>query len=111
MVKKFIPNRGDIVWLNFDPQFGREIKKTRPALTISPQKYNDISGLALFMPITSQIKNYPFEIKVDSKEITGVILCDQVRSLDWRLRKAKFICSIPDELVIKTLNIFKLLIN
>lgn len=111
MVKKFVPDRGDIVWLDFDLQHGREIKKTRPALTISPKKYNSKTGLALFMPITSQIKDYPFEIKINSKEITGVILCDQLRSLDWQVRKAKFICTIPKELVTKAINIIKLLID
>ncbi|WP_425361655.1 type II toxin-antitoxin system PemK/MazF family toxin [Candidatus Tisiphia endosymbiont of Mystacides longicornis] len=61
----FIPERGDVVWINFEPQKGREIQKTRPAVVLSPYKYNLKSGLALFLPITSQIKGYPFEVMIN----------------------------------------------
>ena len=88
---KYTPNQGDIVWLEFDPQKGKEIQKRRPALTLSPLKYNSKTGLGLFMPITSQIKGYPFEVVLDEDVIKGAILCDQIRSLDWKARKAKFI--------------------
>jgi mRNA interferase MazF len=88
---KYVPKRGDIIWLEFDPQKGKEIQKTRPALTISPYEYNLKTDLGLFMPITSKIKGYPFEIVIDEEEIQGAILCDQIRSLDWKARKAKFI--------------------
>lgn len=86
----YSPKRGDIVWMEFDPQKGKEIQKTRPALTISPHSYNLKTGLGLFMPITSKIKGYPFEVIVEEGEIHGAILCDQIRSLDWKTRKAKF---------------------
>src|SRR4029078_4222046 len=91
---KYTPKAGDIVWLEFDPQKGKEIKKTRPALTISPYSYNLKTGLGLFMPITSKIKGYPFEVIIDKDEIQGAILCDQIRSLDWKVRKVKFIIHI-----------------
>ncbi len=95
----YTPKRGDVVWLDFDPQKGKEIKKVRPALVISPHEYNIKTGIALFMPITSKIKGYPFEVVIKSKQIEGAILCDQIRSLDWRARTAALICKIPDALL------------
>lgn len=92
----YVPKRGDVVWLDFDPQKGREIQKTRPALVISPYEYNLKTGLALFMPITSKIKGYPFEVMIHSKKIEGAVLSDQIRSLDWRARNAILICKIPE---------------
>lgn len=92
---KYVPKRGDIVWLEFDPQKGKEIQKTRPALVISPLSYNQKVGLALFMPITSHVKGYPFEYCIDLEKIKGAVLCDQIRSLDWKERKAKFILHLP----------------
>lgn len=88
---KYVPKHGDIVLLEFDPQKGKEIKKTRPALTISPYSYNVKTGLGLFMPITSKVKGYPFETIIDEGKLKGAILCDQMRSLDWKERRAKFI--------------------
>lgn len=94
---KYAPDRGDIVWLDFEPQKGREITKTRPALVISPKKYNLKTSLAIFMPITSQVKGYPFEVEIHNKQISGAILCDQVRSLDWNARKAKKIVKLDSQ--------------
>lgn len=88
---KYTPQRGDVVWLEFDPQKGKEIPKTRPALVISPLQYNLKTDLALFMPITSQIKGYPFEVLIEIEGVNGAVLCDQIRSLDWKARKAKFV--------------------
>ena len=96
---RYVPEQGDIVWLNFDPQKGSEIKKTRPALVISSKKYNSKTNLAIFMPITSQIKDYPFELEVSINGKVGAILCDQVRSLDWKVRKADKITKLSDELL------------
>ena len=90
----YVPDRGDIVWLNFDPQSGKEIKKKRPALVVSPKAYQQKVGLALCMPITSKVKGYPFEVAVHSNKIEGVILADQLRSMDWKHRKATFISKI-----------------
>ncbi len=92
----YIPNRGDIVWVTFTPQAGHEQAGRRPALVLSPASYNDKVGLAILCPITSQIKNYPFEVLIpDSLKIGGAILSDQVKSLDWKTRQAEFICKLP----------------
>ena len=92
----YVPQRGDIIWLDFDPQKGKEIQKIRPALVVSPKIYNQKVGLALCMPITSQIKGYPFEQIIDSTEkIQGAVLCDQLRSMDWRVRNARFLATLP----------------
>lgn len=107
----FTPRRGDIVWLEFDPQKGKEIQKTRPTLVLSPIQYNQITGLALCMPITTQIKGYPFEVKINGKKVKGAILCDQIRSLDWRARNAKFIEHIDPLIIDDALAKFQVLIN
>jgi mRNA interferase MazF len=108
---KYIPDRNDVVWLEFDPQKGNEIKKTRPAFVISPYKYNVKTGLALFMPITSQIKGYPFEVRVEIDGKLSVILCDQIRSLDWKSRKADFMTRLPLTVFEEALEKFKVLIQ
>ena len=107
---KFIPERGDVVWLDFEPQKGKEIQKTRPAVVISVGKYNLKSGLALFAPITSQIKGYPFEVTISSEQIKGVVLCDQVRSMDWNARKAVKIFSLNKSIIDSILSKIKLLL-
>ena len=92
MVKeKYIPGRGDIVWLNFNPQSGHEQKGKRPAIVISPYEYNKKTGLGLFCPITRQTKGYPFEVPIENDRIHGVVLTDQIKSLDWRTRSIEFI--------------------
>jgi len=106
MIKKsYIPNRGDVVWLDFEPQKGKEIAKVRPALILSKKEYNK-HGLALMCPITSKEKGYPFEVLIKKDKINGVILADHVRSLDWVERKAKFITKIDEEIMIKVLKLF-----
>lgn len=85
----YIPARGDLVWLAFDPQAGHEQSGRRPALVISPAAYNRKVGLAIVCPITSRVKGYPFEVELpEGGEVSGVILADQVKSLDWRARRA-----------------------
>jgi len=92
----YIPNSGDIVWITFNPQAGHEQAGRRPALVLSPAAYNGKVGLAILCPITSQVKGYPFEVKIpDGLEISGAILSDQVKSLDWKARKAEFVCKLP----------------
>lgn len=94
----YVPERGDIVWLAFDPQVGREQAGRRPALILSPKSYNDKVGLALCCPITNQAKGYPFEVPIPAGEaVTGVILADHVKSVDWRGRKAELITQLPAE--------------
>ena len=93
----YIPERGDAIWLDFDPQTGREQAGRRPALVLSPAAYNRKSGLALVCPITSHSKGYPFESAVpEGLPIQGVVLSDQIRCLDWQKRHAKRIARIPD---------------
>ncbi len=108
---KYAPQRGDIVWLEFDPQKGKEIQKTRPALVLSPLKYNEKTGLALFAPITTQVKGYPFEAVLDAAEIQGAVLCDQVRSLDWRARKASYITRVDEKHVANILQKLMVLLD
>jgi mRNA interferase MazF len=92
----YIPDSGDIVWITFNPQAGHEQAGRRPALVLSPAAYNGRVGLAILCPITSQIKGYPFEVVIpDGLEISGAILSDQVKSLDWKVRKAEFGCKLP----------------
>ncbi len=107
----YSPKRGDVVWLEFDPQKGKEIQKTRPALTISPQQYNQKTGMGLFIPITSKIKGYPFEVLLEVEEIKGALLCDQVRSLDWKARKARFVATLPPSIVADALAKFQVLLD
>lgn len=91
-----IPDRGDLIWVTFNPQAGHEQAGRRPALVLSPAAYNAKVGLAILCPITSQIKNYPFEVLIpDGLEIGGAILSDQVKSLDWKIRQAEFIGKLP----------------
>lgn len=96
----YAPDRGDLVWLTFDPQAGHEQRGRRPALALSPRAYNARVGLGLFCPVTNQVKGYPFEVALPPRgKITGVILSDQLRSLDWRARKAEFAARAPLEAV------------
>lgn len=100
MVQSYIPERGDIVWLEFNPQAGHEQAGHRPALVLSPKAYNEKVGLSLFCPITSSVKGYPFEVVLPEKlEVSGAILSDQIKSLDWRARKAKLLVSAPKDVL------------
>jgi mRNA interferase MazF len=108
----YYPERGDIVWLDFDPQIGHEQKGRRPTIVISPKIYNSKTGLALFCPITNQVKGYPFEVMLPSNfPVKGVIISDQIKSLDWKVRNAEFIVKAPKYLVIETMNKFSTLVK
>jgi len=103
--KQYIPDRGDIVWLEFNPQSGHEQKGRRPAIVLSPYEYNLKVGLALFCPITSQVKGYPFEVSLPERfSINGVIISDQIKSLDWKVRNAEFIAKAPKNILEETIN-------
>ena len=92
----YIPGRGEVVWLLFDPQAGHEQAGRRPAFVISPKAYNAKTGLALVCPITSQVKGYAFEVAIPAGlPVGGVVLADQVKSLDWRARMADYLCTLP----------------
>ena len=97
MPARCVPDRGDVVWLKFDPQAGHEQAGHRPAVVLSPRVYNQKSGLALFCPITSRIKGYPFEVVLPPDlPVKGAVLCDQVKSLDWQARRARLIITLAD---------------
>ncbi len=98
MVTDYVPKRGDVLWLDFNPQTGHEQAGRRPALILSPLAYNQKTSLALVCPITSQIKAYPFEVLIpEHLPIKGVVLCDQVKNLDWKQGNASFICELPPQ--------------
>ena len=95
-MKRWIPARGQAVWIDMDPQTGHEQRGRRPAVILSPAEYNAKVGLALLCPITSQVKGYPFEVLLPAgSKVQGAILSDQLKCLDWRARKATLICSLP----------------
>lgn len=95
MTSAYCPQRGDVVWLSFEPQSGHEQAGHRPALVLSPREYNHKVGLAVLCPITSRTKGYPFEVPIPAElPVRGVILSDQVKSLDWRARRAAFCCKL-----------------
>lgn len=101
---QYVPDRGDIVWLSFSPQAGHEQSGHRPALVLSQKRYNQVTRLALFCPITSQVKGYPFEVPLpQTSPINGVVLSDQVRSLDWQARGAQFAAKAPTRMLQKVL--------
>ncbi|MFD3005307.1 endoribonuclease MazF [Thermus tengchongensis] len=108
----FVPDRGDLVWLDFDPQAGHEQSRRRPALTLSPKAYNARAGLALFCPVPSRVKGYPFEVPLTpGLPVAGVALADQVRSLDHRARQAEPIARAPEEVIRAVLARVKLLLD
>ena len=91
----YVPDGGQVVWLHFDPQAGHEQAGRRPALVISPAAYNGKTGLMVCCPLTTQIKGYPFEVPVSVAGTSGAVLTDQVKSLDWRVRKAQRVATVP----------------
>ncbi|MFH1738381.1 MAG: endoribonuclease MazF [bacterium] len=103
--RRFVPDAGDLVWLDFTPHAGREQAGRRPALVLTSVQYNRASGLALVCPITSQRKGYPFEVPLpDGLEVSGVILADHLRSVDWTERQAELIGKTPQEVLSEVLN-------
>ena len=99
-----VPGRGDVVWIPLSLQAGHEQTGRRPAVVLSPKEYNGKTGLAIFCPITSQIKGYPFEVPVPAGlPVAGVVLADQVKSFDWRARQAERICALPSETIAEVL--------
>ena len=107
------PELGSIGWLVFDPQAGREQAGRRPAIVLSHTRYNEKTGLAVFCPITSRVKGYPFELAVPAGlPVGGVVLCDHVRSHDWKERQRQPICKVPtpfvQDVLARTLTLFDL---
>lgn len=102
--RTYVPDCGDAVWINLNPQAGHEQAGRRPAVVLSPQSYNGKTGLAILCPITSQTKGYPFEVLLPAGlPVTGAILSDQVKSLDWRSRNAELISALPEETISEVL--------
>jgi mRNA interferase MazF len=92
----YIPGRGDIVWITLNPQAGHEQAGRCPALVLSPRAYNAKVGLAVLCPVTNKVKGYPFEVTLPpGLPVSGAVLSDQVKSLDWRARKAELVCPLP----------------
>ncbi len=112
MTKSYCPERGDVVWLEFTPQSGHEQSGRRPALTLSPSSYNRKVGLAIFCPITNQVKGYPFEVLIPKGlKTSGAILSDQVKSLDWKARNASKIGRISGDVIEEVLEKIGLLLG
>jgi mRNA interferase MazF len=100
MARSYVPNRGDVVWISLNPQAGHEQAGRRPTVVVSPLAYNRKVGLALLCPVTSQIKGYPFEVIIpQGLKLNGAVLSDQVKSLDWRARRAELICRLPKDTI------------
>lgn len=100
----YVPERGHAVWITLNPQAGHEQAGRRPAVVLSPAAYNGKVGLAILCPVTNQIKGYPFEVRIPhGLAVAGVVLADQVKSLDWRARKAELICTLPKATVAEVL--------
>ncbi len=100
MASPYVPARGDLVWLQFNPQAGHEQAGLRPALIISPSSYNRRVGLAICCPVTSQVKGYPFEVLLpEGLGVSGAVLSDQLKCLDWRARRARRISTLPNDVL------------
>jgi mRNA interferase MazF len=101
---EYVPDRGDVIWISLNPQAGHEQAARRPALVLSPAAYNGRVGLALLCPITNQAKGYPFEVRIPpGLAVTGVVLADQVKSLDWRARQAAILITLPEAVATEVL--------
>lgn len=100
----YVPDRGDVVWISLNPQIGHEQAGRRPAIVISPAAYNGRVGLAILCPITNQVKGYPFEVLIpQGLPVTGAVLADQCKSLDWRAREVVLIDTLPEKTVTEVL--------
>jgi mRNA interferase MazF len=96
VARGYVPDTGELIWLDFNPQAGREQAGRRPAVVLSPRAYNDKSSLAIVCPVTSQVKGYPFEVSLpEGLPVGGVILADHLKSLDWRVRRAERAGKLP----------------
>jgi mRNA interferase MazF len=105
MPRGYAPERGDLVWIDFNPQAGHEQGGRRPAVVLSPSAYNRKVGLAIICPVTNRRKGYPFEVAIpEGLGVSGVVLADQVKSLDWKARKAALIDTLPAEVLDEVLS-------
>jgi len=112
VARAYVPDAGDLVWLTFDPQAGHEQRGRRPALILSPRLYNSKARLAIACPITSQVKGYPFEVPLPSDgTMTGVVVADHVKNLDWQARRVVFEAKAPADVVIDVRERLRLLLG
>lgn len=109
--KQFVPEKGNVIWITLSPTRGHEQTGRRPALVLSPAFYNKSSGMAIICPITSKQKGYPFEVPMKTKKISGVVLSDQIRVVDWSARKISFLTQMNSEVVYKVVEKVTLLIK
>lgn len=107
MVKKYTPKKGDLVILTFDPQAGHEQKGRRPALVVSNSSFNEKLGLAIVCPITNTDRNFPFHVKLEAENLTGFIMCEQIKSIDYNVRQIKFMEEVDKEILNQVLGITK----
>lgn len=110
MVSNYIPKKGDLVILTFDPSSGHEQKGRRPALIISNEAFNKALGLAIACPITNTDRNFPFHVKIESEKLTGFIMTEQIKSIDFNARKVKFVEKVDNEILNQVLGITKSII-
>jgi len=101
MVNQYVPDTGDIIFLDFDPHVGREQAKRRPALVLTDLRYNRASGLAVVCPLTSKVKPYPFTLPITVGSEVGAVLLDQLKSMDWEGRGAEFHSKAPPAMIAK----------
>ena len=100
VAESYVPDRGDVVWIDLNPQQGHEQGGRRPAVILSPKEYNEKVGLAILCPVTNSVKGYPFEVYIpDGGKVTGTVLADHVKNLDWRARRAEYMCKLPPEII------------
>jgi len=110
LVDPYVPDSGDLIWLDFDPQAGREQAGRRPAVILSPRYFNQKSSVAYACPISSKVKGYRFQVLLpNGLPVHGVVLCEHMRSLDWRIRNAVFLGRMPDEVLAQVREVVKLL--
>lgn len=111
MAKAYIPKRGDIIWTDFDPSAGTEQAKKRPAIILSPEPFNKQVKLALVAPITSRVRGHGFEVALENTKTGGVILCQQVKTIDYECRGIQFIESAPAPLLQDVLAKVRILVS
>ena len=104
---EYIPKKGDLVILTFDPSAGHEQQGRRPALIISNETFNKHVGLAMVCPITNTDRNFPFHVRVNSKQLTGFIMTEQFKSIDYNIRKVKFVAKVDDDVLDNVLGILE----
>ena len=109
--KKYIPKRGDIVWTNFDPAAGHEQMGKRPALILSPESFNKKILLAMAAPITSRVRGHGFEVPVNGKKVKGVVLCQQVKMIDFMERGLQFVEKAPESVISDVLARVRAIVN